>query len=260
MRNLRKFAGFTLIELLVVISIMGILVALLLPSLQSSRAVAQQILCLSNLRQAHTGLSRYSTENQLYWSITTYPYCGHPEHYGATWAAVVAQYTSTLYNTEYGTNASIYPDYVKFTYLQEPNKRQGILKCPTAVTQNIKNTWGGVVSTNYGYNGYPEGMGFSDFFTADAITSYGPTNGPIYQRYYGRVRTPQIIREAQTILVSEAKSEGSFEYGGTTVNSGPTGLDTLHNNGTCNIVYTDGHAENRNPLTVTTAEFVRFNP
>jgi prepilin-type N-terminal cleavage/methylation domain-containing protein/prepilin-type processing-associated H-X9-DG protein len=63
-RRLRSTVAFTLIELLVVIGIIGVLASLLMPVFSRAKGKANDVKCISNLRQIGIALSIYADENQ----------------------------------------------------------------------------------------------------------------------------------------------------------------------------------------------------
>ncbi len=69
---MRKSFGFTLVELLVVIAVIGVLLSLLLPAVQSARAAARRTTCQNNLRQIGLSILQFADTHRGEFPLTAH--------------------------------------------------------------------------------------------------------------------------------------------------------------------------------------------
>jgi prepilin-type N-terminal cleavage/methylation domain-containing protein len=107
MRSVIANRGFTLVELLVVIAIIGILIAMLLPAVQSVREAARRSTCLNNLRQHGIAMHNYESAFMTFPESRPYDFVGTR----MSWCVVVLDFIeqgnlSNIYNKNFAWNST----------------------------------------------------------------------------------------------------------------------------------------------------------
>lgn len=227
--------AFTLIELLTVIAIIGILSAILLPSLILSKEQGKSAVCRSNLRQIQIALMSYTQDTGYY------PYWGLPAN-------------------------SLHPQGIKwYDALMSVNWSNGVYRCPSyrGVIFDGRGLDGGVLASFGGY-GYNFGSCHNWVYKLGIAGDYHFGLGAIYQP----TKESSVLNPADCIMLGD-----SFSRGGTNIYEGVEILSrSLHNyasrpmslrivdgthrhRGYSQIVFGDNHVERQNQKKLFSDEF-----
>jgi prepilin-type N-terminal cleavage/methylation domain-containing protein len=220
-------SGFTLVELLVVIAIIGILIALLIPAVQSAREAGRRAQCSNNLKQIGLALQAYHEEQGSLpvgsynccwgtWAVAIFPYL---ENNGAYKSYDQTKYAST---SRYWSAQNKLVTGVRWATLTCPSDRPsknnlGIVEHNYA--GNFGNT--GYVNTPVGWNSNPPAatyagvkFGGAPFYMSGGGPQLGESQFPSASKAVNFKEVTDGL--AHTLIAAEIRqgADGSSDYRG----------------------------------------------
>ncbi len=236
--------AFTLVELLIVIAVIALLLSLMTPALEQSRAAARSLKCSANVRQLYMGLDTYAREGRDY-----VPTANNNNAGGAA---------NTSWQCKIGDTGAIGPVVSYSGFDTAGNaiqlKSWSPLSCPDEEKSAMQQPTSGVPAagfylqtfyrTSYGLNASFNNRPYSSLYAG--WLRAGWSKGPQSDMIRGRFSDAPIIMDG---LELDGLSMAHFINEGQIIGAPLTVARRLapyrHPNQTANVLYWDGHAISR---------------
>jgi len=209
LRTQQGRVGFTLVELLIVIAVVGVLVALLLPAVQATRAAARRADCLHRLREiglaVHLHLDTH--DGRFPRSSHSANSVGEP-----AWARMLAVTLDPAYDP-YGSNEPI-------------GLMNSAYRCPEDERTDVK-------TYSYGKNVWFELDGYE---TGAALGIHWPDTGPTYPR------RRHVTAKSRTVLFGEVGGQSDHLMAHFWLSGGRPEVVSDRHAGLSNYLWVDAHA------------------
>ncbi|MCH7632456.1 MAG: hypothetical protein IIB59_04515 [Planctomycetes bacterium] len=257
--------AFTLIEVLVVVGMIGLLLAILLPSLSAARAQARVVACRSNIRQITAANGLYADEH------------------GGTYCPGASDFLSNLHRW-HGSRSVVSEafDSARGPLASFLGVDGSIRQCPSFPADEVAKESGGFERGNggYGYNNAYVGV---QLVSASPFAGVSPSAGESVAKSRGQVvatdrrgvRRHRIKRPSETLMFADTAfaTDGLIEYSFAeprfhpqypTSRAAPSihfrhGVG-LRKSGQANVGWCDGHVDGREMTFSYASPFYRAKP